>query len=171
MDRHSMSHDVVIGPEAPDRTSATQDLVYRLPGMHLLGRSVNKGKQRMAAHDRCLFEQLPTLGCGRRGRRCGLRRVRLRERLREWHTSPWQAADVGPAPARDDHGDHDENYNGQDARLAGPQRGVGALGGPVEWALDDAVPGAVEEYHRPDAARLQAHAREDERDRRDRDDE
>jgi hypothetical protein len=83
----------------PCSTGAMQDLGYDLPRIHLLGRSVNKGKQRMAAHDRCLFEQLPTLGCGRRGRRCGLRRVRLRERLREWHTSPRQAADVNPAPA------------------------------------------------------------------------
>src|SRR5215211_9554421 len=106
------------------------------------------------------FWAAPTSRCACLGRRRGLRRELLRER----HTSPRKAADVGPRPARDDHGDHDEDYNGQDARLAGPQRRVGAFSGPVEWALDDAVPGAVEEYHRPDAARLQTHAREDERD-------
>jgi hypothetical protein len=38
MDKHSLSHDVVKGPEAPDQAGSMQDAGYGLPRTRLFGR-------------------------------------------------------------------------------------------------------------------------------------
>jgi hypothetical protein len=51
MDRHTMSHEVVKGPEAPDRAGAMQDPGYGPPRIHLPRTPVNRGPRRRTLLD------------------------------------------------------------------------------------------------------------------------
>src|SRR5215213_9704233 len=65
MDRHTMSHEIVKGSEAPDRAGAMQDPGYGPPRIYLLDTSVNSNDRGSSSI------QLPSLRCGKKLRKRG----------------------------------------------------------------------------------------------------